>query len=117
MKKINGFKAGEFDGLAYDGCHKIYLYKHYDAREFEDLGYTLYPLDKLIECYLNSCPLRFVDAYDSKAKDKYKIVVPQFAERIEFEGFDEYDNDNDLFTCYYDDDVYIVERRTELVGA
>lgn len=125
--KINGFAIDGFEGFAYDGCHKIYLYKHYDAKEFRDLGYTLYPFDiefkndangmptvikrsnELIECYLNSCLLRFIYAYDSMAGQEYKTIVPQFAERIEFEGFKEYEDDE--ISAYWENDKFIVEMK------
>ena len=128
MKKINGFNVDDFDGFAYDGCHKIYLYKHYDAEEFKKLGYTLYSFDKLIECYLNSCSLRFIDAYDSKKRgnSKYIIIVQQFKDKVEFEGFGNYTGgdteDFDVYNYEYNSNTYwndykiVIERKQEAAG-
>jgi len=91
--KINGFDCGDCIGFAFDGCHKLYLYKTQEAKKkLDELEYQLYSMDwAIIEKYLNSCGLRFIELYEGDGK--FTSVVPQFCERVVFE--DVYDEDED----------------------
>ena len=72
-------KAKEF---FFDGCHKIYLIetpqdkKVFFSRDWEESD--IYPIDQLIEIYMSSCPLKFIDTC------KLKTIVPQFATQVTF---------------------------------
>lgn len=58
--KVNG-KEIKGKGIAYDGCHKIYIIEDkQDEIEAHKMGYELYVLDILEKIYNNSCPLRFI---------------------------------------------------------
>lgn len=64
--------------FAYDGCHKIYLLDNESQKEeAENLGYSIYPIEKIEIVYNKSCELRFISTWDL---DK---VVEQFQE-VEF---------------------------------
>lgn len=51
--------------VAFDGCHKIYVCKTrgevLDARE---LGYSIYPMNKLEDIWYRTCALRFIYTWD-----------------------------------------------------
>ena len=67
--KING-KTVIGDKFAFDGCHKIYICKTIvEENRMADLGYKLYPLEQIEECYNNSCELRFIE--DSNFEENY----------------------------------------------
>lgn len=58
--KVNG-KEIKGKGIAYDGCHKIYIIEdEKDEQEAYNMGYELYILDILEKIYNTSCPLRFI---------------------------------------------------------
>ncbi len=94
MKKINGKDVSKFRGFAYDGCHKIYLFKtRKEQNALKDLGYSLYALNNgLIQCYLDSCSLRFIQTYGGNDNSKYVSIVRQGCDEVVFEGFDDLDN-------------------------
>ena len=51
----------EAKAFAYDDCHKIYLLERdSDWKDASDAGYTILPIEKLIETYEGSCDLRFI---------------------------------------------------------
>lgn len=84
--EINGFKfetkAKEF---AYDNCHKFYIIQtKRDRSHALDLGYDLYPMEKLASMFRDSCPLRFIQTW------KLKTVVPQFEPKVRFEWLERY---------------------------
>lgn len=48
--------------FAYDGCHKIYLLEDDDDMFNASINhFTIYPIDKLLDIFYSSCPLRFID--------------------------------------------------------
>lgn len=58
--KVNG-KEVKGKGIAYDGCHKIYILEdEKDEQEAYNMGYELYILDILEKIYNDACPLRFI---------------------------------------------------------
>lgn len=68
-------------GIAYDGCHKIYILEdENDEKEAYDMGYELYVLDILEKIYNNSCSLRFINNWKLD-----KCYVAQFEENVKFE--------------------------------
>lgn len=78
--KING-KEIKGKGIAYDGCHKIYILEdENDEKEAYDMGYELYVLDILEKIYNNSCSLRFINNWKLD-----KCYVAQFKENVKFE--------------------------------
>ena len=89
--KINGTSLAGYKAFAHDGCHKIYILKSSkDIREFKKLDYKIYKLDAgIIQCYLDSCSLRFINLYDGTKQDneKYTQLVRQFAKKVVFEDF------------------------------
>ena len=92
-RKINGVSVEKCVAFAYDGCHKIYvLRRRKDIDEFKKLGYQLFKLEGgIIQCYVDSCSLRFIDLYDGSkgtGNDCYTQLVPQFCKKVVFEGFD-----------------------------
>ena len=91
--KINGFDCGDCIGFAFDGCHKLYLYKTQEAKkELDELGYELYSLSwYIIKKYLDSCSLRFIELYNNE--NDIVPIVEQFCECVVFE--DVYDEDED----------------------
>jgi len=116
--KINGIDVTGYVAFAFDGCHKIYVLKGWnDVKEFKKLDYELFKVDSgIIQCYLDSCSLRFIDLYDgSKGDDEeYIQVVPQFAKKVVFEGFDTKGIDANGIDYYHlkayvEDGKYIVE--------
>ena len=71
--KINGHKITG-DKFAWDRCHKIYIIEdEQDEIKALDIGYNLYPIDLIQDCYENSCPLRFISNWKL---DKH--IVNQF---------------------------------------
>ena len=66
----------------YDGCHKIYLIETpQDKEELFSIGWQetdIYPIDTIIECYRNSCPLKFIQTC------KLKTIVRQCATQVTF---------------------------------
>ena len=102
MKKINGFDVSKFRGFAYDGCHKIYLFKTLkEQKQLKKWGYErMYAVDKgLIQCFLDSCSLRFIQTFGGDDNEKYVSVVPQGCDEVVFEGFKDVDG-LDLDTSY-----------------
>lgn len=74
---INGneITAKEF---AWDGCHKIYLLNSKrDKDQAISMGYGIYPISQLEETFKNSCPLRFIQAWNFSI-----TYVPQFEEAV-----------------------------------
>ena len=112
--KINGFDVDKYKAFAFDGCHKIYLLKtKKEIGEFKKMEYDIYKMDSgIIQCYLDSCPLRFIETNGGKDCSKYLQVVPQGCEKVEFEGFDtsniETDTSYDL-VARNEDGKFIVE--------
>jgi hypothetical protein len=78
IEKIKGL------GFIYDNCHKIYILEtNEDVKEAveknkNDNYYTLYPMEKLAEMYLKSCPLRFINNYK---------LTKTFIEQGEYDNF------------------------------
>lgn len=72
-------KAKEF---FYDGCHKIYLIETpQDKKDFFNNGWDkdeIYPIDTIIDCYENACPLKFINTCS------FKTIVPQFVSQVTF---------------------------------
>lgn len=57
---VNGKEVkGKF--FAYDGCHKIYICEDMGDIERARNTYHIEPIEKLKECYYNSCELRFIN--------------------------------------------------------
>lgn len=57
---ING-KQAKGNCFAYDGCHKIYICEdNKDIRDSQELGYSIYSISLIKDCYDNSCDLRFI---------------------------------------------------------
>lgn len=81
MMKISNhkIKAKEF---FYDGCHKIYLIedekdkKDFFNRDWEESD--IYPIEQIIEIYMNACPLKFISTC------KLKTIVPQAVSQVTF---------------------------------
>lgn len=126
IMKINGIDVTGYVAFAYDGCHKIYVLKQKnDIKEFKKLGYQLFRLEGgIIQCYLDSCSLRFIDLYDGSKtdNDKYIQAVPQFCEKVVFEGFDTKGIDANginyyQFKAHKDGNQYVIERIEEEVEA
>ena len=68
-------------GFAYDDCHKIYLLERdSDWKDASDAGYTILPIEKLIETYEGSCDLRFISNW---------ALNKQFVRQFEPAAFDE----------------------------
>lgn len=120
--KINGIDVTDYVAFAFDGCHKIYVLKGWnDVKEFKKLGYQLFRLEGgIIQCYLDSCSLRFIDLYDGSKDDddKYIQVVPQFCEKVVFEGFDTKGIDTNGIDYYHlkaykDGNQYVIEKMEE----
>ena len=120
--KFNGIDVSKYVAFAFDGCHKIYVLKGWnDVKEFKKLDYKLFRLESgIIQCYLDSCSLRFIDLYDgSKGDDeKYIQVVPQFAKKVVFEGFDTKGIDTNGIGYYHlkaykDGNQYVIEKMKE----
>lgn len=62
--KVNG-KEITAKYFAYDGCHKIYILENdQNILEAKEYNYSILNIDKLHECYLNSCELRFISNWD-----------------------------------------------------
>lgn len=60
MITINGTPT-KAHHLAFDGCHKIYLCEcPADIREAEHAGYTVRPIEDLLDTYDAACPLKFI---------------------------------------------------------
>ena len=52
-------------GFAFDGCHKIYIVANEaESNEAKEMGYQIYPLDRLPYIWRDSCPLRFISSWD-----------------------------------------------------
>ena len=78
--KINNHEATA-KAFAYDGCHKIYLLEaDSDWKEASDNGYTILPIEKLIETFESSCDLRFISNW---------ALTKQFIRQFEPANFDE----------------------------
>lgn len=59
-------EAQGFYAVAFDGCHKIYLLKTEDEKDqCEGLDYEVYKLSSLKDIYEDSCPLRFIQDWDT----------------------------------------------------
>lgn len=107
--KINEKSVDEYYGFAYDGCHKIYLLKSKeDEKKMKELGYELYKMGAgLIQCYLDSCSLRFIDLIDG---DNITMLVPQFCEKVVFDEFD----GADQVELYDDPDLNVTKDRYQV---
>lgn len=67
--------------FAYDGCHKIYLLeKDEHWQEASESGYTILPIEKLIQTFEDSCDLRFISDW---------ALSRQFVRQFEPADFDE----------------------------
>lgn len=52
-------------GVAWDGCHKIYVCEtKSDVDDMTKLGYKMYDMDRLEPIWDKSCPLRFINSAD-----------------------------------------------------
>jgi hypothetical protein len=86
---------------AYDGCHKIYIpvkgQENLFIQSMEDKGYIfeedfykISSVEDLMNMYLDSCPLRFIEQIDfSSDEEKYISIIPQAAFFDEESFFDE----------------------------
>lgn len=84
MRMINGIEI-KAEKFAYDGCHKIYLIDNAEAeKEAKKYDYKVYDIKDLIECYVYSCSLRFIECWD----ENFTSIVEQFAEEVIFDEFD-----------------------------
>lgn len=80
MIKINGTEY-DFNRVAFDGCHKIYLLKDHEVKEAKRMGYDVYDVKELPAIYEDSCPLRFICTWDLT-----KMIIPQcYNEDVTFE--------------------------------
>jgi hypothetical protein len=67
--------------FAYDGCHKIYLLERdLDWKNASGDGYTILPIEKLVETYDGSCDLRFISNW---------ALTKKFVRQFELATFDE----------------------------
>lgn len=65
---------GEIKFFAYEGCHKIYLIENEEQlEEAKKILYEIFPIDYLLEIYKDSCPLRFINYWDSEKPS----LIPQ----------------------------------------
>lgn len=71
MIEINGVKY-DYDAVAFDGCHKIYLLKLNETKKAKQAGYDVYHIRDLPKIYDDSCPLRFIQSWDLS-----KTIIPQ----------------------------------------
>lgn len=79
--KVNG-KEIQGIGIAYDGCHKIYIIEDKkDELEAYNDGYEFYMLELLEKIYNNSCLLRFINNWKLD-----KCYVAQGEENVIFEN-------------------------------
>ena len=79
--KVNG-KEVKGIGIAYDGCHKIYIIEDKkDELEAYNDGYEFYMLELLEKIYNNSCPLRFISNWKLD-----KCYIAQGEENVIFEN-------------------------------
>ena len=75
--------------VAYDGCHKIYIPVKGQESQFmqsmENNGwnptedfYKIERAEDLLDIYLNSCPLRFIEQIDcGSGEDEFITIIPQ----------------------------------------
>ena len=85
---INGIKL-KVSMAAYDGCHKIYIpiegQESLFMHSMENNGwnpnedfYKIESVEDLMDMYLNSCPLRFIEQIDcSGGEEKFITIIPQ----------------------------------------
>jgi hypothetical protein len=109
MKKINGIEVNA-KRFAYDGCHKIYLLNDKESeKDAKELGYDIYSIKYLIDCFLNSCPLRFINFWN----ENFDTIVSQGEETISFENFNISDDikDNGYASEY---DITIKNKKLDL---
>ena len=97
---INGIELN-VSMVAYDGCHKIYIpisgqeELFIQSLEYKDWlwGEDIYKIESvsdLMEMYINSCPLRFIEQIDcSGEEEKFITIIPQFSFYNEDDFFDE----------------------------
>lgn len=76
--KINGIEVKGI-GVAYDGCHKLYILEDLeDVKQAKELGYTIYDDVVYVEdLYATSCELRFISNWKLD-----KNYVKQFEKAI-----------------------------------
>lgn len=58
--RINSYTTNA-EYFAYDDCHKIYLLE--DTKDFNEAivaGFSIYPVNKIVDIFYDSCPLRFI---------------------------------------------------------
>ena len=97
---ING-RTLNISMAAYDGCHKIYIPVEGQESQFmqsmESSGWNpnedFYKIERaqdLLDMYLNSCPLRFIEQIDcSDSEDEFITIIPQCSFTDEDGFFDE----------------------------
>lgn len=96
MIKING-KEYDFDSFAFDGCHKIYVFRPGESRDYlysvgwEDSDF--HPIEELAETFFDSCPLRFIEG-----GVELESIVPQC------ESFVTFDIGNKHYECDFKED-------------
>ncbi len=62
--KVNG-QTIKGIGFAFDGCHKIYIVANEaESNEAKEMGYQIYPLNRLPGVWRDTCPLRFISSWD-----------------------------------------------------
>ena len=82
MRKLNDMDIPE-ERFAFDGCHKIYLIAtDEEAKDAIECDYEIRPITDLPACWVDTCPLRFVNRWGT-----FETVVGQF-EPAHFEGWD-----------------------------
>lgn len=86
IKTISGRNVEGFTHFLYDGCHKFYLLKSGKlTNDMKSSGWeqsNIHPIDVLPDMYWDSCPLRFIDEYET-----FKTIVPQCRGVTTFRNF------------------------------
>jgi hypothetical protein len=96
---INNHDVANITIAAYDGCHKIYIpvkgQEEIFMKDFETRGWTdedfykINSVEDLMNMYIDSCPLRFIQQLDcSGEEDQFIDIIPQCS-FIDDEFFDE----------------------------
>lgn len=62
--EINGIKiTGK--NFAWDGCHKIYILANASqVRQARAMGYSIFKIKSIKDCYESSCSLKFISSWD-----------------------------------------------------
>ena len=75
------YELHECYGVAYDGCHKLYLITTPDeSREAIEYGYEIHPVTNLPKLWDESCSLRFLQFWDVENIKAH--LIKQFEDAI-----------------------------------